>query len=153
MTLHDELLTAELNELYYRERANHWGRLDRVSRALSAFVGTAAVVSLLGLVEGERAHAIAAGLTGVAALLNVAATVWQFSDRARHLQELAAHWSDLAGQVRLAMVGQEPTSPAAPDLIKRAGELQGRDTAPPDNEAIKRLTGVVVQRHGLGAAA
>jgi hypothetical protein len=144
MTLHDELLTAEMNEAYYRWRCGRLTTWDRWSRVLSSLAGAATVAALVA-----REPQAAPWLAALATLITVLSSSFQWADRARTSQDLATRWSMVMGRCRNEILLNGSEAPPSQELLRAVDELQGKDVEPADTSKLNKLHAEVMVRHGL----
>ncbi len=142
----DDLRTAELNELYYRELGTLYSRLDLWSRVVTSVVASATVASWALASDPSWWKALSVG----AAVASIVGTVFSWNERARKCRDVAARWTAIAGELRAIylQLRDDPDPRAALlALAARADELQGSDVDAPSRRRIARLQAEVNQRH------
>jgi hypothetical protein len=140
------LMEAQLNEAYYRKRAESFTRADFSIRCAVAVLSTGAVVAFGQSFAGPWAHLWQA-LSILAAILSVLSPILQLSERARRLSDLAGRWTGVAGELRLLDLGRQPEESDGARflrLVEKSEGLQREDTAPRKKGLVKKLQGEVV---------
>jgi hypothetical protein len=157
-TLRDAILTAELNEEYYRHRGHAASRMSRWVQVLAAVTGASALGSWFvgtAAVGGTAQNAWAVLLT-VSAALSISAPILRWDDDAVRFLELAAKWSGVAGRLRLLDLRARVGTEVSADLVAAQTEaeaLQRDDTSLPNRKLIRELQAQIEVRHGLRVAA
>jgi hypothetical protein len=148
-----QLLTAELNEAYYRVRADRLDWLDTALRVGAAALATGAVVTWARGLDGALAG-VWTVLTLATAATSAAGPILRLSDRSRRWADLAGKWTVLAGELRVLSLGDTATAEARAALVniaKRGEALQRDDTTSPRRRLIDELQAQILKRHGVAS--
>lgn len=113
-------MDAELNEAYYRHKADRLERTDFWTRLVAFGFSSGAAVALSASLPAEyqvlwRLLALAAAFTSGATLFG------RFGDQAKRWADVAARWTDLVGKLRLLHLSDDPQ----PVLETKLRELVG----------------------------
>ena len=142
------MLTAELNEQYYRHLADRSRIIDMTLRVIAALGSSAATVAFLTTVSTWAVPALAT----IAAVASVIGLVIGAGALAREREALAAQWTEVAGDAHELWNSRPSSGDDVHGITRRSEQLQKKDTRTRKTKLVDKLQDEIDRQHGAEPA-